>query len=294
MKCSKCSYENAVDANLCAGCGAKLEKSASGVRRISDNEISIRLAEGVEIDFVRVPAGEFLMGSDPAKDSKALPNEQPQHKLFLDEFWMGKYPVTNRQYAAYVKAEGVEPPEPWEVGQALKDKDEHPVVNVSWHAARDFCRWASEVSRKTIRLPGEAEWEKAARGTDGRTYPWGKQETDGERFNYDQQVFDTTPVGRYSPQGDSPYGCADMAGNVWEWTRSLWGRDEGTPEYGYPYQAEDGREDEDAAGAVLRTLRGGSWFYDEFNCRSTHRIRGTPGVCDDDIGFRCVSCEAFP
>ena len=259
------------------------------VQQISENEMGVRLAEGVEMAFRRIPSGEFLMGSDPVKDKYAQEAEKPQHKVFLDEYWMGKYPVTNRQYAAYVIAKGVKPPEHWVNGKIPAGKEDHPVVNVRWRTARDFCHWTSEVSGKAIRLPSEAEWEKAARGTDGRLYPWGDKEPDGELCNYGKLVGDTTRVGRYSPQGDSRYGCADMAGNVWEWTRSLWGKEWDKPEYGYPYRAGDGRENEDAPDDVRRVLRGGSWLNNGFGVRSANRHRYTPDYRLNDIGFRCVS-----
>src|SRR5690606_17447059 len=129
----------------------------------------------------------------------------------------------------------------------------HPVVNVTWHDALAFCQWAG------VRLPTEAEWEKAARGTDGRIWPWGGNEPTDKLCNFNMNVGDTTPVGAY-PAGASPYGCLDMAGNVWEWTISLWGKDANKPDYGYPYDPNDGREAPDAPDAVRRTLRGGSWF----------------------------------
>ena len=200
----------------------------------------VRLAPGVEMEFVRVPAGEFLMGSD-TKDPDARDAELPQHKVYLDEYWMGKYPVTVAQFAVFVQASGhqttaervgyglVWTGDNWERMEGadwqrprgpesdVTDKGSHPVTQVSWHDATAFCEWASQVADVPIRLPTEAEWEKGARGTDGRKYPWGEMKPDKSRCNFGWNVKDTTPVGRYSPKGDSPYGCTDMAGNVWEW-----------------------------------------------------------------------------
>ncbi|HLF03376.1 MAG TPA: SUMF1/EgtB/PvdO family nonheme iron enzyme, partial [Anaerolineales bacterium] len=154
------------------------------------------------LELIRIPAGEFLMGSDPMKDKEARENEQPQHRLHLPEFYIGKYPITNAQYAAFKKI-------PIPAGQ-----ENHPVVNVSWRDAIAFCQWLSQQTSKTFRLPTEAEWEKAARGVDGRIYPWG-DEWDATRLNSGESgPKTTTPVGAYSPRGDSPYGLADVSGNV--------------------------------------------------------------------------------
>src|SRR5262249_55409720 len=126
------------------------------------------IEQSFRLELVRVPVGEFLMGSDPAKDLAAEASEQPQHRIFVSEFYIGRYPVTNAQYAVYAKAT-----RRTEDFRLPRDKDDHPVVNVSWDDAVALCRWLSQVTGKPIRLPTEAEWKKAARGTDGRIYPWG-------------------------------------------------------------------------------------------------------------------------
>ncbi len=190
-------------------------------------------------------------------DKQASDDEQPQHRLTLPEFYIGKYPVTNEQYAAFVKATGQAAPRHWKNGQIPAGKENHPVVNVSWRDAVAFCRWLSQASGKSLRLPTEAEWEKAARGRDGRIYPWGNQPPTKELCNFGGNVGDTTPVGQY-PAGASPCGALDMAGNVWEWTGSLY-----RP---YPYQPEDGRNSPDGEGP--RVVRGGSW----------DGVRGTPAA----------------
>lgn len=134
---------------------------------------------------------------------------------------IGKTPVTNAQYAAFVEATKRKVPKHWKrllrQDRIPSGKENHPVVNVSWYDAVAFCRWLSQETGQPFRLPTEAEWEKAARGADGRIYPWGDEQLTNELCYLGSG---TTPVGRYSPQGDSPYGCADMAGNVWEWTQS--------------------------------------------------------------------------
>ena len=240
----------------------------------------------IHLELVRVPAGEFLMGSDKAKDPHADDSELPQHKLYLPEFFIGKHPVTVAQFEPFVKATGYKTTaeqegigfnwtgsqwqdikganwrQPRGPGSDVRDKADHPVSLISWLDAQAFCEWASKVTRRQVQLPSEAEWEKAARGTDGRLYPWGNEPPTDRLCNFTKNVEDTTPVGHYSPGGDSPYGCTDMAGNVWEWTRSLWDKQSGMAEYGYPYQASDGREDTAAGTNVRRVLRGGSFLDD--------------------------------
>ncbi len=227
-----------------------------------------------EPKLVLIPAGEFLMGSDPKKDRHADKSEQPQHRPYLPDYYMAKTPATNTQYAAFVQAAGHKPPDHWEAKKPPQGKEDHPVVNINWRDAMAYCKWLAEITAKPYRLPSEAEWEKAARGTDGRIYPWGN-EWDAKRCNNRESgKDDTTPVGAY-PQGASPYGLLDMAGNVWEWTISLY-----RP---YPYQSRDGREDPRAEGS--RVLRGGSWDDDYRTARVSIRGRHLFG---DFVGFRLV------
>jgi formylglycine-generating enzyme required for sulfatase activity len=128
----------------------------------------------IYIELVRVPSGEFLMGSDPTKDRHGdREKEQPQHLVFLHEYYIGRYPVTNFQYAAFVRSTAHQMPRSWKNGEFPSGKENHPVSDVSWNDAIAFCKWLSQASGKPFRLPSEAEWEKAARGTDGRIFPWG-------------------------------------------------------------------------------------------------------------------------
>jgi formylglycine-generating enzyme required for sulfatase activity len=168
----------------------------------------------LEPELTFIPAGEFLIGSDPQKDKDAQKGEQPQHKLYLPDYYIAKMPITNTQYLAFVDATFRQIPKHWEPGKPPAGKEQHPVVNVSWHDGMAYCQWLRERTGRAYALPSEAEWEKAARGTDGRIYPWG-DEWDPTRCNTTESGrYGTTPVGRFSPQGDSPYGCVDMAGRI--------------------------------------------------------------------------------
>jgi formylglycine-generating enzyme required for sulfatase activity len=171
------------------------------------------------------------------------------------------------------------------------EKLDHPVINVSWRTARDFSKWFTQAydsrlpSDYIFRLPTEAEWEKAARGTDRRLYPWGN-EFDKNKCNSEENSYkyQTTPVGNYSPQGDSPYGISDMSGNVWEWTHSLY--------QSYPYRNDDGRESASAEGS--RVLRGGSFFHNALDVHAVARDRGGPGLYAVDSGFRVALAPPLP
>jgi formylglycine-generating enzyme required for sulfatase activity len=226
----------------------------------------------IAFDWVTIPAGEFLMGSDKQKDSMADNNETPQHRIYLPEYHIARLPVTNAQYLAFVTATGHKSPDRWANGRIPDGKENHPVVNVFWHDAQAFCKWAG------VRLPSEAEWEKAARGTDGLIWPWGNESPNNKLCNFNSNVGDTTPVGKY-PDGASPYGCLDMAGNVWEWTSTVYKK--------YPYDARDGREDPDADGN--RVLRGGSFGGGRRLVRCACRGWLGPDFRVLDLGFRVVS-----
>jgi formylglycine-generating enzyme required for sulfatase activity len=251
------------------------------LKQALDFEIGRRqpLRQPFEPELVLILAGEFLMGSDPEKDKDTIGNEQPQRKLHLPDYNIAKTPVTNAQYEVFVEAAGHEPPEPWGAKKSSQGREDHPVCRVNWYDAVAYCQWLTEVSGKVYRLPSEAEWEKAARGTDGRIYPWGDK-WDVERCNtWEGGKNDTTPVGVY-PQGASPYGLLDMAGNIWEWTRSLARK--------YPYDPTDGRESPKASGDVQRVARGGAWSRDRVCARCARRLWGNPNDKRHMIGFRVV------
>ena len=217
--------------------------------RVATPQNKLILSNGMEL--MRVPAGKFLMGSTK-ENELAYDDERPQHTVDIPyDYFMARFPVTNELYNAYVKAKGIKHPlEGW------GNKKDHPVVHVSWKDAMEYCRCLNDLLKAelpaglVLRLPTEAEWEKAARSADGREYPWGNEFDKNKCNTLEGGKGNTTTVGLYSPQGDSPYGCADMSGNVWEWTHSV--------KKGYPYKASDGREDEKASGS--RALRGGSLY----------------------------------
>lgn len=236
-----------------------------------------------EPETVLIPAGEFTMGSNPAEGILAI--ETPSHTLYLPSYRIGRYPITNAEYGEFVKQTNHQPPKAkgsgW-MGRRPRRLLDHPVRGVSWLDAAAYCAWLTTHTGRAYRLPTEAEWEKAARGTDGRLFPWGN-EWDKARCHYDNaQTAAVTEL----PDGQSPYGCAHMVGNVWEWTSTVWGREFDDPQYGYPYVPDDGREQNDPE--MRRIVRGGS-FTDSFrNMRCTIRDRDIIGSADSSYGFRVV------
>ena len=226
-----------------------------------------------EATLVFIPAGEFVMGSD-VSDGDADSDEYPQHTVYLDSFWIDRTEVTNDMYRRCVQAgECTEPAHSRRYGSP--EHGNHPALGISWDQAVAYCTWAGR------RLPTEAEWEKAARGTDGRLYPWGMETPDPSRLNFDHLVDDTTVVGSY-PAGASPYGVLDMAGNVWEWTADGYDED---------YYAQSPAEDPRGGDSVnRRVLRGGSWNTQAHNVRVTNRFWAFPGRNDTD-GFRCTTSD---
>ena len=252
------------------------------------------------LGFVTIHAGTFLMGSDPDKDEIADTDEQSQHEVHLPTFYIARYPVTVAQFRSFVEDSGYQPRDE----DSLKGLDNHPVVWVSWYEALEYCRWLhdrlSEISRQRladsnldrservfweglaserlhVTLPSEAEWEKAARGTDGQIYPWGNEFDPSKANTVETGVGNISAVGCF-PGGASPYGVLDMSGNVWEWTRSKYEK--------YPYQAGDGRED--LSGDARRVLRGGSFYDVRWSPRCALRYWNDPSYRNGDVGFRVV------
>ncbi len=156
-----------------------------------------------------------------------------------------------------------------------------------------YCAWLAKVTGKNYRLPNEPEWEKAARGTDGRIYPWGNEwHPEWCNIGGETKTDDTLPVGTF-PQGASPYGVLGMIGNTWEWTRSLWGPNMRQPTFTYPYDPSDGREDPEAATDVRRVLRGVSFLNEQRTARCAARYRYSPGNFFPSVGFR-VAVSPLP
>lgn len=227
-----------------------------------------------------VPAGEFLMGSNQGDD-----NEKPVHRVFLNAYYMDTYEVTVGRYAKFLDETGMEPPPDWKtMNQPQHQK--RPVVYVDWADAVRYCRWAGK------RLPTEAEWEKAARGTDGRTYPWGNDSPTGLQANFGKGVADKSqnygwrdhfalsPVGALE-DGKSPYGIYDMAGNVWEWTSDWY--DESY------YQNSPAQNPKGPASGEYKVLRGGSfYFFIPQTLRSASRYLHQPPYRNPYNGFRCA------
>lgn len=217
--------------------------------------------------LVWVPAGSFEMGSK-------RPHEGPVHEVtFKRGFFIGKYETTWKQYRAFCAATGRTPPDDTVVRSDWKAKPTDPVFNVSWEDAQAYCKWAG------LRLPSEAEWEYAARGSDGRTYPWGNEPVSGSRCNAGNEVAsgNPTPVGSH-PGDVSPFGCMDMAGNVAEWCEDVYHETyRGAPTDGSAWLS---------GGSKLRVPRGGSWYGSADDCRSASRLGCDPTYTGNNLGFR--------
>jgi formylglycine-generating enzyme required for sulfatase activity len=240
------------------------------------------------LGFVEVPAGRFVMGSDLKKDSQAFSHEAPQHEVELASYRIARCPVTVAQWRAFVESESYDA-EP----ASLQGLANEPVRYVSWHDALAYCSWLEARLKElgdsrfagVVTLPSEAQWERAARGTDGRIYPWGDK-PDPERANCNESgVGSVSAVGCF-PGGASRVGCEEMSGNVWEWTRSLWGKSWSEPSFGYPYVASDGREDLEAPSETLRVFRGGAFNNYPGDVRCAYRLRYDPAIRGWGLGFR--------
>ncbi len=225
------------------------------------------------MSLLHVSASEFTMGSDSGFD-----NERPAHTVYLDEFWIDQTEVTIHMYSLCVKAKVCKKP----ANQASSlysnyygspDFEVYPVIHVDWNMAKTYCEWADR------RLPTEAEWEKAARGEQALTYPWGDEEPNNHLLNFDKNKGDVTAVGSY-PNGASPYGALDMAGNAWEWVADWYSEIYyASSPASNPLGPKSGQE---------RVLRGGSWLNNSILVRSSNRNYGSPEDDCVNCGFRCA------
>jgi formylglycine-generating enzyme required for sulfatase activity len=258
----------------------------SGVAAVAEDKPVRMRGEKDGSELALVSAGTFLYGSR-MDDKNAYSQEKPQQSLYLPDFYIGVYPVTNEQYKKFIDATGRRPPDKadyssgggpvWKGNSYPKDKAKHPVVCVNWDDACAYARWAGG------RLPSEVEWEKAARGVDGRIYPWGNDWDKSKCNSGESQIRGTTPVDAYQG-GIGPYGCFDMAGNVWEWC--------------FDWFSENNQRDPEQPAkspekGSRRVLRGGSWFSLPGRCRCAFRIGDVPGNRLGRVGFRVVFVPQF-
>lgn len=263
----------------------------------------------LEPELVVIPAGEFWMGADPQRPEMArlgpldlLAQELPYHQLSLPAYAIGRYPVTHAEYTCFIGQGGYRRQEFWtaagwhmkenagwsqprywteETEQSLAD---YPVYGVNWYEAVAYCRWLSQRTGQLYRLATEAEWEKAARGPDGRVWPWGNTWLPDHCHNAERASDHPTPVTLYAPTGDSPYGVSDMAGNVWEWCATRFGKS-------YPYPLEDEWHPDYLEGTSLRALRGASRLFSRSFARCSRRDQNVPDYADTLIGFRVVTSD---
>ncbi|THI90449.1 MAG: hypothetical protein CAF41_003510 [Nitrospira sp. CG24A] len=229
-----------------------------------------------DVAMALIPAGEFSMGTADDVEGETL-DERPRHRVHLDAYSMDKFEVTVSRYEEFMRSTGRTAPRRWKEMKA-DQRSNIPVVNVDWHDAEAYCRWAGK------RLPTEAEWEKAARGTDERTYPWGNQKPTSTLANsaktFEYNMYENlAPVERYEA-GKSPYGLHHMAGNVWEWTADWYDKDY--------YAKSPERNPTGPLSGTDKVLRGGSWVNDKFYARSALRFNHVPTFYLPFIGFRCA------
>jgi formylglycine-generating enzyme required for sulfatase activity len=224
-----------------------------------------------ERSMAMVPAGEFIMGS-----ATGDADEQPVRRIYVDAFSMDRYQVSVGQYAKFLESTSQAAPPDWSIMNKSRHQN-RPVVNVDWADATAYCTWAGK------RLPTEAEWEKAARGADGRTYPWGNELPSGFHANMKKEKWSDhyvlSPVGMYE-EGKSPYGIYDMAGNVWEWVSDWYDQDY--------YASSPSKNPTGPPMGTHKVIRGGSWGSGPKDLRSTDRDTHLPSARGMGTGFRCA------
>jgi formylglycine-generating enzyme required for sulfatase activity len=271
------------------------------------------------LGFVHIPKGKFIMGSDSNTDEQAYDDEPPQHKLNIPyEYYLARYPTTVAQYKLFIEQSGYKTNDEDSLKGISNGISNHPVVYVTWYDTLEYCKWLDQKlkglsaqkineveagdqlafwkgladGRLHVTLPSDAEWEKAARGVDGRIYPWAG-EFDPDKANMGETGIGSTSAVGCFPAGASPYGIMDMSGNVYEWNRSLWGKDLYNPEFKYPYKSEKKREDLNAPIETLRILRGGSFYDVSGDVRCAYRYWFNPDLRYSLIGFRVVVSPAL-
>jgi formylglycine-generating enzyme required for sulfatase activity len=269
--------------------------------RISSVEDSSVYAESgyIEIkkilEWIEIPAGWFKMGDDIG-----LPYEKPVHNVYLDAYYISEYEVTHEQYIFFLNEVGVNSNGSYQgkelvdindsdcaigykdgefyfKGSPVADTKNTPLIEVTWYGGKEFCDWLSQETGEDIHLPTEAQWEKAARGTDQRRYPWGNSSPNNNLANYGNNVGKTMPVGSY-PAGKSPYGVYDMAGNVSEWCQDWFD--------GNYYEYSPSHNPQGPSSGTYRLQRGGHWGTDAYNIRSTRRLSSVPFTSYGNLGFR--------
>ncbi|MGD8603225.1 MAG: SUMF1/EgtB/PvdO family nonheme iron enzyme [Anaerolineales bacterium] len=264
--------------------------SSSSALQVEVGDTLVSDVDGMMMVFV--PAGEFLQGA--GEDPAATQDEFPQRSVYLDAYWIDQTEVTNAMFAEFLNQEGNQKEGGFYWADALSSfqdirwvdgewvvppgLEQHPVREVTWFGAQAYCQWVGR------RLPTEAEWEKAARGTDGRVYPWGESQPNCDTANYDAGCYlrVTTRVGSW-PLSHSPYGVHDMAGNLWEWTAD-W--------YQHDYYASAPLENPQGPGSgTEKVIRGGSYFPHDYadHIRTTNREGYMPTSSGPNLGFRCAA-----
>lgn len=231
----------------------------------------LQLDDKEMVSMVLIPAGPFTMGREDAS-----PDERPTRRVFLAAFYIDRYEVTVADYAKFLKSEGVDPPLLWQEARRGQNQ-EKPVLGVDWYDAAEYCRWVNK------RLPTEAEWEKAARGIDGRIYPWGNDPPTNVYANFGHETatgYTAVAKGGSFEKGQSPYGIYDLAGNVWEWVADRY--DE------HYYQHSPERNPRGPTTGPLRVVRGGAWNSPPAIIPAANRNANLPSVRRSDVGFRCA------
>jgi formylglycine-generating enzyme required for sulfatase activity len=275
-----------------------MDRAAAGdaLAVMSDDRAGVGVrADGVpDIVWCPVEGGEFIMGNTKQSDNMAYSDEEPQHRPALPAFEISKYPITNAQFAAFVQDGGYTDKRwrncwtqaglKWKGNRADPDRyggvydlPNHPVVMVTWYEAVAFCHWLGRKLGRPVSLPSEAQWERAARHTDARRYPWGDKLTP-DHANYDQTGIGTTTAVGIFPQGASQCGALDMSGNVWEWCQTKWRNNYESPPDDNPEKGID----------IMRVVRGGSFNDNARLVRCALRYRYNPLDRLRNFGFRVV------